>query len=465
MKILFVYPNVLMVNRIPLGIAYLSAILKKAGHEISLFDTTFFKESEHTDDEYRHKTLQVKPADLSEYGVTWEEGNIEEEFEKVLGDKPDQVWYTLTENMYPVAIRLIRKAKELGFYNVVGGVLATVAADELRKVPEIDLVWEGEGEEACLDILNGGVTEYPLYDIENLPFQNWSLFSEKHIYRPIGGKVYRTGNFMISRGCPYGCGFCINESQWKKHPYGYHREMSVKRALDEIEWFKKAHALELINFHDETFLLMSSERLAEFCAEYKRRIGLPFSIVTRVETIEHRRMRQIVDAGCINMSMSIECGNETIRRQMLKRNMSNEVIIQAFKTAKEYPLRVSTSNMIGIPGEGRRQIFETILLNRACKPDSATVNMLYPYRGTSIREHCLEMGYLKPDTIGAGVRSASILDLPTISKDELLGIQRCFQLYMRFPLGGFSEIQLAERSDLAFNGLVERYREEYPDAG
>lgn len=466
MRILFVYPNILMVNRIPLGIAYLSSILKQLGHQVSLFDTTFYKSADETDDELRHKTLQVKETDLSQYGVTWQEGSYERDFlEKLMWYKPDQVWYSVAENTYPVAKKLLRLARQEGFYNVVGGVLPTVAGDELSQNTDIDRVFRGEAEYACDDILHCIEKEYPLFDIENLPFQDWSLFSEKHIWRPLGGKVYRTGNFMMSRGCPYACGFCINESQVKKYGGKYHREMGINRALDEIVHFKKVYNLELINFHDETFLLMPRRRLEYFCNEYKKRVDLPYSILTRVETINDERMKLLVDSGCINMSMSIECGNPEIRRNVLKRKMSNECIVNAFRTAKKYPVRVSTSNMIGIPGEGRKEIFETIALNKECSPDSSTVNMLYPYRGSSVRELCLEKGYLDENEIGGGVRGGSILNLPDITKEELLGIQRCFQFYMRYPESMYTTIKDAETNDNAFDVMTNLYCGDFPNAG
>ena len=43
MKVLIVYANVEMSSMVPLGLASLSACIKKHGHETSVFDTTFYK--------------------------------------------------------------------------------------------------------------------------------------------------------------------------------------------------------------------------------------------------------------------------------------------------------------------------------------------------------------------------------------------------------------------------------------
>ncbi len=497
MKILFVYPNILLVNRIPLGIAYLSAILKREGHEVNLFDTTFYKNIDAegvTDDDIRYQTLQVKPADLSRYGVTWESKDIKKEFLSELKcSKPDIVMFTITENMFSIAEELMKISHKNGFFTMAGGILPTVSPHELINKPYLDAICVGEGEEAivefcryfknCEDMTSvrniwikkdGKVIENAprdLYDINNLPFQDWELFSAKHIYRPLGGKVYRTGNFMISRGCPYGCAFCVNEYNinFYKGKGSYHRKQTPEKAITEIKHFKDTRNLELVNFHDEAFLLMPENYLDTFMRLYKEEIALPFSIVTRVNTVSDYKMRKIVDAGCINISMSIESGNPNIREKILKRKMSNESIVDAFRITKRYGIRVSTSNIIGIPHESRKEIFDTIELNRLCNPDSATVNMLYPYRGTSIREYCMRQGFIKGNEIGRGVRMGSILNLPTIDNDELLGIQRCFQFYFRFDKKIYPLIEKAEaftpRGNKVFNQLVKRYKNEFPDAG
>ncbi|KKM16853.1 hypothetical protein LCGC14_1681620, partial [marine sediment metagenome] len=419
-------------------------------HSVEVFDTTFYKTFDKTDDDYRHHTLQVKPADLSQYGVVPEECDTNEAFINRLDKvRPDIVMYSITENMWPIVEPLLKIAHVKNYHNMVGGPLPSAASEEIGAKEYVTTICIGDLER----------------DINKYPYQNWELFSEKHLWRPIGGKVYKTGNFIISKGCPYKCTFCINEKLRSLNPRNYRKEMSIERAMSEILHFKHAYNLELINFHDETFLLMKEDRLVEFTRQYKNLIDLPFSIVTRTDTISDKYMKLIVDAGCINMSMSIECGNEETRRSILHRYQSNSSIITAFKVANSYPLRVSTSNIIGIPEEGRKEIFDTIKLNKICQPDSATVNMLYPYRGTWIRDYCIQKGYLKGNEMGSGVRAGSILKMPQITSEELWGIQRCFQLYMRFPHSRYKEIQKAETNDEIFEKLAEEYKNEFPNAG
>ena len=42
-KVLFLYPNTYGMNMIPPGIALFSALLKREGHKVEIFDTTYYQ--------------------------------------------------------------------------------------------------------------------------------------------------------------------------------------------------------------------------------------------------------------------------------------------------------------------------------------------------------------------------------------------------------------------------------------
>ena len=45
MKVLFIYPNAQGYSRIPLGLCLVMTMLEENGHEVDLFDTTFWMHS------------------------------------------------------------------------------------------------------------------------------------------------------------------------------------------------------------------------------------------------------------------------------------------------------------------------------------------------------------------------------------------------------------------------------------
>ena len=473
MKILFLYPNTLLTNRIPLNISVLSACLKRYDHEVDLFDTTFYKYQDSvSDDSERENTLQVKRVDLSRYGVIWEQADIYEKLKNKIAEfQPDLIALSCVENTYELGMSLLEEAKKYGLFTIVGGCRVIASPEDVIRNKSVDAICVGEGEKAIVEIANRLENKESISDVKNLwvkdkngkiskneidtlisleelPLPDWDLFDKRHLYRPLDGIVYRTGSFELSRGCPYKCTYCINERMIELYrgKGKYHREKSVEKAIAEMRLYKDKYNLELISFVDESFTLMIDKRFIEFCDIYKKEINLPYSIQTRPEIINDFKAKKLKESGCINVSMGIESGNENMRSHLLSRKMTNESIIKSIKTIKKYGMRVSSTNMIGLPEETRENIFETIEINRKAQPDSATVSIFYPYKGTRLREISIEKGYLRGDEEGKGLRIGSILNMPQLPKDEIKRLQKTFQLYYKLPKVMYPIINLSEKN-------------------
>src|SRR3989338_1580121 len=104
MKVLFVYPNLRGMNMLPPAIAILSALLKRHGHQVELFDTTYWRipgEEDFDSDKTKEKNLQVRPFDFAEK-VTLHETDVFEDFEKkVRSFSPDLIAMSSTEDIFP----------------------------------------------------------------------------------------------------------------------------------------------------------------------------------------------------------------------------------------------------------------------------------------------------------------------------------------------------------------------------
>ena len=105
-------------------------------------------------------------------------------------------------------------------------------------------------------------------------------------------------------------------------------------------------------------------------------------------------MSLLKDAGCIYVDIGVESGSEEIRYKLLKRNMSNQDIINTAKILKEVGIKFCTLNIVGFPGETREQMWETYKLNQALKPDGAIVSIFYPFPKTELTDYCLENNFL-----------------------------------------------------------------------
>ena len=116
--------------------------------------------------------------------------------------------------------------------------------------------------------------------------------------------------------------------------------------------------------------------------------------------------------------------------------------------------------MIGLPSETRADIFKTIEVNRKGKVDLADVSILYPFPGTQIHEICKKMGILKRE-LSAQVyyRSEPVLDMPQISREELQGLMKTFQIYMNTPKLFYPLIRLSEKDSFYGRGYLRLLRE------
>lgn len=451
-KILFVYPNKEGYPIIPIAISLLSGILEQSGHEVGLFDVTFMM-PERLDHIAREKTKFVQHTDIEAYWGSGDTLDMNDEFrKKIWSFDPDLIAFSIVENNYGCARDLFRIAKKTkNVPIVVGGIFPTVAPEFFIKDENVDLICIGEGEYTLVEIakridsrgdlsgiLNlitksasgisrGAIAEY--YRWDPLVFQDWEIFDPRHLFKPFMGQVYRSGNFELSRGCPYSCSYCNNLARQRlfRSLDNYRRERSIGSLINEIYYAKERHGLKLVFFNDENFLQMNEERFREFCKEYER-IGLPFFIQTRADTLlKEVRVKILKDIGCITIGIGVEHGNEPIRKNILNKNIPNYVFEKAFANCNLIGIRTTAYIMIGLPFETEENIMETVDFCRKIRAASVAISIFAPYYGTELRRICVEKGFMEDRYYeDISVNFQSILTMPQISK------QRVEELYYQF---------------------------------
>ncbi len=116
--------------------------------------------------------------------------------------------------------------------------------------------------------------------------------------------------------------------------------------------------------------------------------------------------------NCDRISIGIEHGNEKFRKKVLKKKFTNKQVIDAFRILQKSKIPVTVNNIIGFPDETRDLVFDTINLNRNIKTDSINAYFFVPYRGTPLRKHCINRGYLDPHVKTDSLMRSSILNMP-----------------------------------------------------
>ena len=296
----------------------------------------------------------------------------------------------------------------------------------------------------------------------NLPFLNYDYFDPIHFYRPFDGKKYKMINYELSRGCPYNCTYCVNSTLKEKYKGlgKFRRVKDFHQSIGELEYLINKYNFSFIRFWDDDFTALRNDELKEYAGLYIQRIGLPFLIYARAESINEGKISTLKEMGCKTLAIGIESGNEFIRRKVMNRQVANETIISKFALVKSYGIRVSAYNMIGLPYESRESIFDTIELNRVIDPDSFSVTLLKPYRGTKIRTMCEEQG-MDPavDVNSAAVYSHFVAQFvpPGMTAAEVEGLFKTFPLYVRFPKERYKEIALAETDEKKYKELLGQF--------
>lgn len=293
---------------------------------------------------------------------------------------------------------------------LLGGIHPTICPDECIKLDGILGLCVGEGEYASCELADavqnntdfskirnlwvkkGGVVyknePRPLIqDLDALPMPNYEIFT-RHInfeFLPV----------FLSRGCPFKCTYCCNHILQKlyegkggflRYPSVPYSMAVVKRLLKQVPYAKE------IEFFDDTFTL-HKEWLGKFLSEFSG-LGIKFTCNCRFDIIDEETIRLLARGGCSRINIAIECGNERIRKEVLKRNISDVMILEKSALIKRYNIRLFTHNMVGLPCEEEKDILKTIKLNKDIGADDIQASVFNPYPGTDLRQLCVAKGWI-----------------------------------------------------------------------
>ncbi len=271
-------------------------------------------------------------------------------------------------------------------------------------------------------------------DLDELPFPDRDfIYRDDLLLRNNKVKLFLSG-----RGCPFQCTYCFNEQYNRiyKDKGAIVRRKSVNYFIEEISRVKKDYPLQFVWINDDTFPLISKDWLVEFLEEYKRRINLPFNCNIRANFVTDETVRLLKKAGCHSVCMGVECGNEQISREVLKRNLSNEQVLEALRILKENRINVATLNLNALPVKDPLSAdFETYKLNIKYKPSLAISSLLYPYPRTPIAEYAIKNGFCEGnyDELPVSNKTETSFKFPKKEKRMLENFQKLFGVAVEFP--------------------------------
>lgn len=486
MKILMVYCNSMLENALPMGVSQLIACLQETGHNVALFDTTFYRWDEKSSMEIRMENLQFPPCE-----IRYSSGDVFQDLrQKIMDFSPDMIGLSIVEPTFYFALRLLRSVRDLIDKNkiivAVGGVHAIYAPTTFLAEDSIDYICIGEGERGFIDLCNnlergirnddqpgfyvrtknGDFRQNELLrpvDLNSLPILDFTLFGSDFLLKPMMGRLYRTVSIELSRGCPYTCTYCGNA--WLADMFrglgGWYRQKSIEKIHQEYQSYIKKYDPEFIYKHSESFLATSRKRFSAYMEMYSQ-YSIPYWIETRPEDISDEKAERLAETGCRRISIGLESGNEVFRKKVLRRNHSNELVKRSCSILRDKGISFSMNLILGFPNETREMIFDGIRLLREVKPDSTSIFLYTPYKGSALRKTCEDRGMVEPDFIGGDYfQMRYSLRNNSLSAEECLGLFRTVPLYVKLPETEYDRIERAEKYDDEGNREYLKLKDEY----
>ncbi|MBU0894312.1 MAG: B12-binding domain-containing radical SAM protein [Nanoarchaeota archaeon] len=339
---------------------------------------------------------------------------------KIKEFNPDLIGLSILSFNYIQAIEISKFIKN-HFKNkkiIFGGVHAILSPEETINNSSVDMICIGEGEETLKELLDKELqpknvkglwykknnkiikneNRVLIEDLNSLPYPNWEDFDLK--------KYFLINNnhlpIMGSRGCPYQCTYCSNHALKKKLKGKYVRFRSVENILEEIGLrISQFHGkgMKYLFFYDDTFII-SRNFVLEFCKKFIEKgfhKKLKWNVNVRANLVTKEIIRAMKKAGCYEVRMGVEAGNDYIRNKIYKRNMSKKQIFNAVKIIKKQGLQLRLQFILGAPYETKEMMQESFEMAKKLKADYVLFPILMPIPETEIKKMCEKEGLIEKE--------------------------------------------------------------------
>ncbi len=329
-------------KRPPIGLGFLIAVLRDAGHKVFFIDN------------------YLAPSDFLETDY------LERHDIDFVGIYANTICYRDTRRMLH-RLEYLRQTRRWQGKIMVGGPHTSVA---LETIPEfVDFVVQGEGEQAIVDIVEGRVTERVLRcrridNLDDLPMPAWDYFAHQPYNWGVdwfdGSPVF---TMNTSRGCPFHCAFCSVGSIWgRKYTF-----FSAERLVADLDFLIKTYGARGIYFREDNFTVQR-ERTERFCRLLlDKGIKITWACETRVDTLDRELLALMRRAGLAAVYFGVESGSQAVLDR-LKKGITVDQTRQAFAWCREFGVKTAASVIVGTPGETPQDLQQTQALISELQP-------------------------------------------------------------------------------------------------
>ncbi len=358
----------------PIGLASIAAVLRKAGHEVTIMDGA----------------LQPSISNIE-----WAK--------KICALKPDMVGFSATTSAFQDAYDVCSKIKSLNpdCKTLFGGVHVSWGRGEiLSQFKCIDYIIAGEGEIAIRALAEGelpssldrvyyrdgkkilrGTGMVPHVPLDELPFPAYDLlpgFPSKYLMPLFSYPKHPGANIISSRGCVFQCTYCDRSVFGKSFRWN-----SPEYTFQQMLWLKRDFGVKHFNFYDDLFTL-NRERVAELCNRIaSSKISITFNCIVRIGYIDKELIMLLKRGGCWMVSVGIESGDQKLLDSH-KDGLSLDAIRRDVNLLHESGLWVKGLFMMGFPGETEQSIIKTREFALSLPLKDANITAFTPFPGAPI---------------------------------------------------------------------------------
>lgn len=229
------------------------------------------------------------------------------------------------------------------------------------------------------DVIKVNSLRPAMSDLDSLPWPERESLSIYKYNDGFAGLPQPNVQMWASRGCPFHCIFCLwPQVIYREHKY---RKRNYVYVIDEMEYLIAKFNFKAVYFDDDVFNA-DKEFLLDICNEIIRRgIKIPWAAMARADLMDQECLSAMAKAGLFAIKYGVETADRNIL-SICKKNMDLGKTRNIIKMTKELGVKVHLTFSLGLPGETRSTIRETIGFIRDVLPDSLQFSFSVPFPGT-----------------------------------------------------------------------------------
>ena len=236
-------------------------------------------------------------------------------------------------------------------------------------------------------------------DLDEIGMPAWDLIHPELYGNSVHGFFYRklpVYPIIATRGCPYKCKFCGS-----RLVTGYKvRTRSPLSILEELKILKDAYNMGEFQIIDDNFTT-SRKAVVELCnLIIENKLNTPWTCPNgiRIDTLDEKLLCLMKEAGCYEIAVGIESGDQKILDDMNKK-LKVETIREKAELINKCKINVTGFVMVGYPTDTKESIEKSMNFVLSLPLLRISLTKFIPFPGTPVTDDLIESGELKEDDL------------------------------------------------------------------